>query len=486
MNASRTATASPEIVVDAAAPNNLPAVTQQQSRTPAVAIKVFPPKIAKAIIAVTRDIGRIERSGENIYQKYKYVTWDAVCEKLAPLLAANSLVIVQSEVSRHLIEDNEKGSTLATIYEFTLVNEDGDQWPPITWSSYARLRDQKGITDDKAGAKCHTQAEKYFCIKTFKIPTADKLDSDEGLPTLPKKDARDIYAKLAAEIAGTTSRPELMAWIEANLERIQTLPEDWQEILDKQAVEKKGELKERERKAATADKPAEGDTLQKSPQRQMREEIAAQNPTQAATGESSNAASSGKSSTTNTTGATPTSDPRRPALVADRDGIPAAIGRRPPEQLTERVSFFTGRMLFDEIQWRAEVIRRTEAALTSEDLVRMQNEICTPNKSKISPEGWNWQVDAIRARIKIIADAAAEKIVDKIKANHQALDGAQWLRDVEGACLGCETIPEIEAVKEKVLLPGKGKVAAAEYQAGVMHYRHAIKRVIGPDLLDAG
>jgi hypothetical protein len=71
---------------------------------------------------------------------------------------------------------------LSIVYGFSFSNEDGDCWPEIEWTALARLRDQKGISDDKAAAKCHTQAEKYFCIKQFKIRTAEAIDSDADGP----------------------------------------------------------------------------------------------------------------------------------------------------------------------------------------------------------------------------------------------------------------------------------------------------------------
>jgi hypothetical protein len=165
----------------------LPAVAEPQVRElkrtdAAAATRIYPPKIAKAILAVTREIGRIAKNGENEFQRYKYPRWEDINEKLSPLLAEHGLITVQTEKSRHLIEQNDKGSMLSIVYGFSFTNEDGDCWPEIEWTALARLRDQKGISDDKAAAKCHTQAEKYFCIKQFKIRTADAIDSDADGP----------------------------------------------------------------------------------------------------------------------------------------------------------------------------------------------------------------------------------------------------------------------------------------------------------------
>jgi hypothetical protein len=232
------------VPVEGAPAPHLPAIRQEAPPRPARSTepKQYPPKIAKSIIAVTKEIGRIQKEGKNEFQKYKYTRWEDINEKLSPLLSEHGLIIVQSEQSRSLLEENDKGSVLAIIYHFTIINEHGESWPEVEWTSISRLRDQKGVTDDKAAAKCHTQAEKGFCIKQFKIRTDDYIDGDAH-QTLPKKDARDIYTKLQAEIDGAASMVELGMWGKNNSERIQVLPVDWQGHLRERYGEKMGDLK---------------------------------------------------------------------------------------------------------------------------------------------------------------------------------------------------------------------------------------------------
>lgn len=251
-----TALAEPtDIKVEEAPVAQLPAVQQdrppqQQRRQAAVrAVKVapqYPAKIAVSILKITAEIGRIQKEGRNEFQRYNYTRWEDINEKLSPLLSEHGLIIVQSEQSRSLLEENDKGSVLAIVYHFTIVNEHGDSWPEVEWTAIARLRDQKGVTDDKAAAKCHTQAEKQFCIKQFKIRTDDYADGDQHA-TLPKKDAKDIYTKLQAEIDAATSLVELGTWGKENSDRIGTLPRDWQGILRERFAEKRGDLENQSR-----------------------------------------------------------------------------------------------------------------------------------------------------------------------------------------------------------------------------------------------
>jgi hypothetical protein len=223
----------------------LPAVVRQERRPRVASQKApqFPAAIAKSILAVSRDIGEIAKEGINTFQKYRYVKWEDINQKLSPLLSQHDLIIVQSEISRSLLEENAQGSVLAIVYHFTIVNGDGEQWPPVEWTGIARLRDSKGVSDDKAATKCHTQAEKYFCIKQFKIRVEDSDPTDRA-HTLPKKDARELYSKLQAEIDEAQSAVELGMWGKepGNLTRKKSLPPDWQDIITTRYNEKLSEL----------------------------------------------------------------------------------------------------------------------------------------------------------------------------------------------------------------------------------------------------
>jgi hypothetical protein len=104
------------------------------------------------------------------------------------------------------------------------------------------------VSDDKAATKCHTQAEKFFCVKQFKIVTDDMSDADRHA-SLPKKDAKDIYSKMQAEIDAHTSIVELGIWGNHNSDRMKALPPDWQGILRERYAEKKAELQNTQRVA---------------------------------------------------------------------------------------------------------------------------------------------------------------------------------------------------------------------------------------------
>jgi hypothetical protein len=75
---------------------------------------------------------------------------------------------------------------------------------------------------------------------------ADEFKQNGGHVTLPKKDAKEIYTKMQAEVRECQSRDQLKMWGEANKDRIKVLPEDWQDILRLQYEEMAADLRNRE------------------------------------------------------------------------------------------------------------------------------------------------------------------------------------------------------------------------------------------------
>lgn len=78
---------------------------------------------------------------------------------------------------------------------------------------------------------------------------ADDFESSNGNgkhTTLPKKDGKEIYAKMQREIRECSSREQLKSWGDANKDRIKVLAEDWQDILRLQYEEMLADLRQRE------------------------------------------------------------------------------------------------------------------------------------------------------------------------------------------------------------------------------------------------
>jgi hypothetical protein len=137
--------------------------------------------VGQAVLKVQQGVGVIAKSGYNKFQDYKYPKWEVMLDTLSPLMAEAGLLLHQSEVERSVIERGAGGSVLAVVYDITPVHaQSGETWPPIRWTGMSRLMSKDGTLDDKAAAKCHTQAEKYACIKLFKIRTEEAMPDNDG------------------------------------------------------------------------------------------------------------------------------------------------------------------------------------------------------------------------------------------------------------------------------------------------------------------
>lgn len=156
------------------------AVVETQPAQPLVVhqapVKAYPPKIAKAILAITRELDPVRKSGVNDFHKYQYPKWETVLEQLGPLIAKHGLIFIPSEISHGGFQE---GRMVEITYEFTIINEDGDTWPdrPVI-TQMCKIIDNKGQVDDKAASKVLTQASKYFYMQLFKIRTREMEEDD--------------------------------------------------------------------------------------------------------------------------------------------------------------------------------------------------------------------------------------------------------------------------------------------------------------------
>jgi hypothetical protein len=118
------------------------------------------------------------------------------------------------------------------------------------------LKGLQGEALANAFMKCETKAKRRATLSICGLGFLDETEvetvSNAHTPRLPKKDARDIYSRLQAEIDETANIED---WLLKNEGRLLVLPEDWENIL---------RLRARERQQTPPEPPAElwtdGDT----------------------------------------------------------------------------------------------------------------------------------------------------------------------------------------------------------------------------------
>jgi hypothetical protein len=134
----------------------------------------------------------------------------------------------------------------------------------------AKVSDKDGRTDAAKGAvtitglkgdalanalmKAETKAKRRATLSICGLGFLDETEIETipaavtngvaGRATLPKKDAKGIYAKLQGELDTSENYTVLMQWAKDNVERIKLLPEDWQDILRMRLQERILDLKQ--------------------------------------------------------------------------------------------------------------------------------------------------------------------------------------------------------------------------------------------------
>jgi hypothetical protein len=139
-------------------------------------------KVLSCIAAVSGKLAQsgISKDRKNQQQGYAFRGIDDVYNALAPMLAAEKLVIVPRILSRVVVERaTQKGGVLFNVTveaEFDFIAaEDGSK---VTARTYGEAMDSA----DKATNKAMSAAYKYAAFQTFCIPTEGDNDADAHTP----------------------------------------------------------------------------------------------------------------------------------------------------------------------------------------------------------------------------------------------------------------------------------------------------------------
>src|SRR5262249_33363872 len=138
--------------------------------------------LTSAIANVMSSVGRIKKGGYNAFHKYHYARMEDLLEVLTPKMGENGIAVFQTQVGVSRAE----GNRLAIDYDFYVTQKSGEMFPlTLRHTGVAIARDSKGNFDDKAVAKCKTNALKAFLIGQFQVPSGEFEDSDQDEPQTP-------------------------------------------------------------------------------------------------------------------------------------------------------------------------------------------------------------------------------------------------------------------------------------------------------------
>jgi hypothetical protein len=136
----------------------------------------LPKSLARKMAAVMGDAPTMIKNGQNVAQRYEYVTADDVKAAIRPLLKKHGIAVfsAMTDVTRET-GTNKNGTHTVTVLAkmmFSLVCTETGECVNCEW--YGEANDYA----DKAVNKAATAAEKYWLINTFLLSTTEP-ESDE-------------------------------------------------------------------------------------------------------------------------------------------------------------------------------------------------------------------------------------------------------------------------------------------------------------------
>lgn len=132
------------------------------------------------LLLVTDEVGRIDKTGINSFQKYAYIEQGEVAARVRAALVKHKVFIFPEVVAQN-VTAMDKGFHALLDMKFTIVNaETPEERVVLSWWA-----GEGSDTSDKAVNKAGTAGHKYFLMKLFNI--SDKDDPDAQTPDLKPK-----------------------------------------------------------------------------------------------------------------------------------------------------------------------------------------------------------------------------------------------------------------------------------------------------------
>lgn len=198
--------------------------------------------LAAALAKAQGEIENAKFNRVNPHFKNKYADLTAIFDAVRSPLSKNGLAVTQT------IEVRETGMILST----KLMHSSGE-WLGSEYPLPVSARPQEF-------GSALTYAKRYSLASIVGVSADEDDDANAAQgngaqrTTLPKAKARDIYAKLQAEIDGATDVAALRQWGTEAKERIEVMPSDWQDHLRLRFQEKLVDLQQQTSRPVTPSK----------------------------------------------------------------------------------------------------------------------------------------------------------------------------------------------------------------------------------------
>lgn len=167
--------------------------------------------LAAKMAAIMGDVPTMIKNGQNVQQKYAYVTAEDVKASLRPLLKKHKVAVFSSMVGVDRKEGTTKsgGASMTTVAHMRFVLACGDSGETMQCEWFGESTDY----GDKSVNKAATAAEKYFLINTFLLSTTEPDADEEAIEVVP----------FANPVPVSTSIPDSLKMKPATWERLNTL-----------------------------------------------------------------------------------------------------------------------------------------------------------------------------------------------------------------------------------------------------------------------
>jgi len=192
--------------------------------------------LAKALPKAQSALGKVFKNATNPHFKKQYADLSAVIEAVLPPLNDAGFSVVQHAT----------GSSDGRINLTTMLMHESGQWMRSTLPMMPARKDPQAV------GSCITYGRRYGLMALAGVAPEDDdgagasirveqapQPAAKAVPARKSKaDSRDIYAELEASLRATESLTEQTAWWTGNKARIQTLHQDFEDMLNAEMRER--------------------------------------------------------------------------------------------------------------------------------------------------------------------------------------------------------------------------------------------------------